>query len=96
MIVMTGIRIELNRRERAILRAVAAGRAVLVWSCEPDLTVDGCWCDHSAVHNLLEAGLIAGVRQVGFGQPTPAVITQMGAVVLAEAAEAAEAAEVVA
>ncbi|WP_236725308.1 hypothetical protein [Amycolatopsis orientalis] len=87
VIVMTGVRIELNRRERAMLRAVAAGRGVLVSSCEPALTIDGCWCDHAAVHNLLAAGLIEKEHQVAYGQPTPAVITRLGEAVLAEATE---------
>ncbi|KZB88413.1 hypothetical protein [Amycolatopsis regifaucium] len=81
---MTGIRIELSRRERAILRAVAAGRGVLVSSCEPALTIDGCWCDHAAVHNLVEAGLIEKERQVPYGLATPAVITRAGEAALAE------------
>ncbi|WP_039923473.1 hypothetical protein [Amycolatopsis decaplanina] len=81
---MTGIRIELSRRERAILRAVAAGRGVLISSCEPALTIDGCWCDHIAVHNLIEVGLIREERHVAYGQPTPAVITRAGVAALAE------------
>ncbi|ANN21660.1 hypothetical protein SD37_09315 [Amycolatopsis orientalis] len=84
---MSGVRIELSGRERAILRAVEAGRGVLISSCEPGLTVDGRWCDHVAVHNLLGAGLIKGARQVGYGQPTLAVVTAAGQAVLAGSVE---------
>ncbi|WP_191257679.1 hypothetical protein [Amycolatopsis oliviviridis] len=71
-------RVELNRRERAILDAVASGRATLISCCEPDLLVDGGWCDHAAVHRLRELGLIEGVAQVPFGEFTPAVATEAG------------------
>ncbi|WP_370942328.1 hypothetical protein AB5J62_24770 [Amycolatopsis sp. cg5] len=73
----------LNRREYAILRAVAAGRGMLVAFCEPDLVVDGGWCDHRAVHRLLELGLITAEQQVPFGQQARAMVTRSGADVLA-------------
>ncbi|QKV73992.1 hypothetical protein [Amycolatopsis sp. Hca4] len=81
---MTDEPIQLSNREWSILRAVAAGRGVLVASGEPDLRVDGCWCDRVAVHNLVQAGLIAAEWQVAYGQPTPAVATRRGRALLAE------------
>lgn len=83
VIVMAGNQTELNMREYAILRAVAAGRGRLVACCEPDLTVDGGWCDHAAVHRLVELGLIVGELRVPFGQLTRAVVTQLGETALA-------------
>ncbi|UMP06736.1 hypothetical protein [Amycolatopsis sp. EV170708-02-1] len=84
MIMMAENRIELNRREYAILRAVAAGRGTLVACSEPDLAVDGGWCDHISVHRLVELGLIEGERRVPFGQLTLAVVTRLGAALLLE------------
>ncbi|MGW4128598.1 hypothetical protein [Amycolatopsis japonica] len=86
---MTGGGVELSRRELAILRAVAAGRGALTSSCEPDLTVDGCWCDHAAVHNLIKLGLIMAVQQAGYGKPAPAVVTRAGEAILAGGTEIA-------
>jgi hypothetical protein len=57
---------EVSGRDRAVLRAVAAGRCLLRAGCEPLLTVDGLSCADSAVaRRLLNAGLLA--------QPTSAV-----------------------
>jgi hypothetical protein len=55
----------LNHRERAILLAVAEGRAQMLVGLGCDLAVDGSWCDHQTVRGLLAAGLI---RQVGIGR----------------------------
>lgn len=64
-------------RDRAVLRAVAAGRCQLGAGVEPVLLVDGLVCaDSSAVHRLVTAGLIAapdGARPLG-----PAVLTAAG------------------
>jgi len=50
---------ELAPRHVAVLRAVAAGRAELTASCEPDLYVDGrCCTDHTVAGLLTRAGLI--------------------------------------
>ena len=50
----------LSGRDRAILRAVAAGGAELQLGTEPDLFFDGrCCCDQAAAHLLVRAGLIA-------------------------------------
>jgi hypothetical protein len=51
---------EVSGRDRAVLRAVAAGRCLLRAGCEPLLTVDGLSCADSAVaRRLLNAGLLA-------------------------------------
>ncbi len=61
--------VELSVRDRAILRAVARGRAELVWGSEPDLYLDGRFCcDQSAVHRLVRAGLIAPAVDGAVGQ----------------------------
>ena len=49
----------LSGRDRAILRAVAAGGAQLQLGAEPDLFFDGrSCCDQNAAHHLVRAGLI--------------------------------------
>jgi hypothetical protein len=51
---------QVTGRDRAVLRAVAAGRCLLRAGCEPLLTVDGLSCADSAVaRRLLGAGLLA-------------------------------------
>jgi hypothetical protein len=51
---------EVSGRDRAVLRAVAAGRCLLRAGCEPLLTVDGLSCADSAVaRRLIDAGLLA-------------------------------------
>jgi hypothetical protein len=73
----------LTRRDRAILRAVAAGRAELVCGTEPDLLLDGrCCCDQSAAHRLARAGFIAPVNAAGVGQRVPACLTPAGTALL--------------
>jgi hypothetical protein len=58
--------IELSRRDRAILRAVAGGRAELLVGVEPDLYLDGrCCADQVAARRLARAGLIAAVTRGG-------------------------------
>ncbi len=69
----------LSHRDRAILRAVAAGTAVLRVSVEPDLFVDGrCCCDQVAVRRLTHAGLIAAAGPGTAGQLVPALLTPAG------------------
>ena len=47
-------------RDRAVLRAVAAGRCRLRGGCEPLLVVDGVACADSGVaRRLIHAGLVA-------------------------------------
>jgi hypothetical protein len=51
---------EVCGRDRAVLRAVAAGRCELRAGCEPLLVVDGVACADSGVaHRLIGAGLVA-------------------------------------
>lgn len=48
-----------NGRDRAVLRAVAAGRCQLETGCEPVLLVDGLVCaDFSTGTRLVSAGLV--------------------------------------
>lgn len=69
---------ELTNREIAILRAVGAGRAQLLMSCAPGLTVDGGWCDYGAVWHLVTEGLIRASKPAAVGQCVPAVLTESG------------------
>lgn len=57
----------LNNRERAILLAVAEGRARMLAGPGCEVTVDGVWCDQQTVRALVEAGLIrpSGKAMVG-------------------------------
>jgi hypothetical protein len=79
----------LTRRDLAILKAVANGRAELVYGAEPDLLLDGrCCCDQVAAHRLARAGLIAPAELVpgvlaGVGQRVPARLTAAGTAQLA-------------
>lgn len=51
--------IALSGRDRALLRAVAAGRCLLDADCEPVLMVDGLACaDSAAARRLIDAGLL--------------------------------------
>ena len=76
----------LSSRDRAILRAVAAGRAEIVYGSEPDLLLDGrCCCDQVAAHRLARAGLIGPVGIAHIGQRVPAGLTAAGSAELATA-----------
>jgi hypothetical protein len=69
----------LTNRDRAILKAVAAGRAEIVYGAEPDLFLDGrCCCDQAAAHRLAHAGLIAPLGLADIGQRVPATLTAAG------------------
>jgi hypothetical protein len=73
------IDVELSARDRSILRAVAGGRAELVWGSEPDLYLDGRFCcDQSAVHRLVRTGLIAPATEGAVGERLPALVTTAG------------------
>jgi hypothetical protein len=64
---------EICGRDRAVLRAVAAGRCELRAGCEPELVVDGVRCADSGVATrLIAAGLL--VKPIGstIAQLTPA------------------------
>ena len=69
----------LSGRDRAILRAVAAGGAELALGAEPDLFLDGrCCCDQPAAHRLVRAGLIAANALGLVGQRVAAALTPAG------------------
>ncbi|MDT7551786.1 MAG: hypothetical protein QOH17_3526 [Pseudonocardiales bacterium] len=69
----------LSGRDRAILRAVAAGGAELGMGAEPDLFFDGrCCCDQSAAHRLVSAGFIAAASLGLVGQRVAAALTVAG------------------
>ena len=77
----------LSGRDRALLRAVAAGRAELIGGCEPDLLIDGlCCCDQYAAHRLARAGLIRPAAPAAIGQRVPAELTAAGAAALSRIA----------
>src|SRR3954468_8893748 len=69
----------LSGRDRAILRAVAAGGAQLQLGSESDLFLDGlCCCDQAAAHQLVHAGLIAAATLGVVGQLVAAALTPAG------------------
>ena len=69
----------LSGRDRAILRAVAAGGAELVLGAEPDLLLDGRYCcDQSAAHHLVRTGLIAAATLGMVGRRVAAGLTPAG------------------
>lgn len=72
----------LTRRHLAMLQAVAVGRGEALCGCEPDLLIDGRYCDHLASHELFRAGLIITVEPGVFGQRVAAVLTDSGRKVL--------------
>jgi hypothetical protein len=52
--------LNLTGRDRALLRAVAAGRCDIAPRGVPDLRVDGRWfCDQPRAHALIATGLLA-------------------------------------
>lgn len=53
------VAVTVSGRERALLRAVAAGRCQFRGGCEPVLLVDGLACaDWSVARRLVESGLV--------------------------------------
>ncbi|MBB5956873.1 hypothetical protein FHS29_003466 [Saccharothrix tamanrassetensis] len=75
---------ELNHRARAMLRAVAAGRAEVTHSQEPDLRVDGLLCsDQMTARQLAHAGLVRPAQRDCVGPWVPAEITPAGRAMLA-------------
>lgn len=74
-----GVEMELSGRARAMLRAVAAGRAEVTGGSEPDLYVDGLpCCDQMATHDLVHAGLLRPSRPTMLGQRVDAELTEDG------------------
>lgn len=75
---------ELSGRARAMLRAVAAGRAELSGGRTPDLYVDGLpCCDQMVTHDLVHAGLLRACEVVGLGERAGAELTEAGKAALA-------------
>jgi hypothetical protein len=67
----------------AMLRAVAAGRAKVTCSAEPDLFVDGLpCCDQFTAHALAHEGLVRPARLGLVGQQVQAELTPAGAALL--------------
>lgn len=74
--------VNLTGRDRALLRAVAAGRCDIAPTGVPNLRVDGRWfCDQPRAHALLAAGLIA--RALG----ATAMLTRAGRAAIGDAYE---------
>ena len=70
-------------RARAILRAVAAGRATASCGCEPDLFVDGlACCDQAGARALRKAGLFAPVQPADVDGLVPVDLTDLGRTIL--------------
>ena len=69
----------LSGRDRAILRAVAAGGAELQVGAEPELFLDGRSCvDQYAAQRLVHAGYIAAATLGLIGQRVAAALTAAG------------------
>jgi len=79
---------EYTARHRAMLQAVAEGRAELLGGRVPSLSVDGLWCDFTATNDLYAAGLVAAASRSGAGARVPAVLTSTGRQVLVTLAAA--------
>lgn len=80
----------LSHRGRNLLRAVAAGRAEMTCSCEPDIYIDGLpCCDQYTSHALARRGLVAPTRPGLPGQRVPARLTEKGLSELGEPKTAA-------
>ncbi len=77
----------MSARDRAILCAVAVGRAELVCGCVPHLLVDGLHVCDQDTHAL--AGLIAPAIPGRVGMRVLAVLTDAGQQALADAEVAA-------
>ncbi|GAA2807095.1 hypothetical protein [Saccharopolyspora taberi] len=70
---------ELNNRELAALRAVAAGRVEMTCSSEPDLYVDGLlFSDQATARRLVHRGFLTGAVAGVPGARVPAVLTGDG------------------
>ncbi|WP_409464911.1 hypothetical protein [Amycolatopsis sp. GA6-003] len=81
---------DLSCRALALLRVVAAGRAEITCSREPDMFVDGVpCCDQYTAHALAHRGLIVQTGPAVLGQRVRARLTPAGAAALGAAGEAA-------
>ena len=75
---MSGSGVELTHRAMAMLKAVAAGRAQMSCSCEPDLFVDGfACCDQITAHALAHGGYLRPAVEGGTGRVV-AELTEAG------------------
>ncbi|WP_026361326.1 hypothetical protein [Amycolatopsis nigrescens] len=71
--------VELSHRAMAMLRAVAARRAVMSCSCEPDLFIDGfACCDQMTAHALARSGYIRPAELATVGGRVAAELTEAG------------------
>ncbi|RSM46633.1 hypothetical protein DMA12_10325 [Amycolatopsis balhimycina DSM 5908] len=85
---MSGSGVELTHRAMAMLRAVAAGRAQMSCSCEPDLFIDGfACCDQMTAHDLARGGYLRPAAENATGRVT-AELTEAGRAALAVSAAA--------
>ncbi len=70
--------VTLTGRDRALLRAIVAGRCDLVAAAAPELRVDGLWyCDQARAHGLIAAGFLTALRATG-RERGPAALTAAG------------------
>lgn len=75
---MSGSGVELTHRAMAMLKAVAAGRAQMSCSCEPDLFIDGfACCDQITAHALAHGGYLRPAEEGATGR-VPAELTEAG------------------
>src|SRR6059058_520543 len=75
---VSGSGVELTHRAMAMLRAVAAGRAQMSCSCEPDLFIDGfACCDQMTAHALAHGGYLRPAVDSAAGR-VPAELTDAG------------------
>jgi hypothetical protein len=82
---MTITALALSHRDRAVLRAVRAGRCQVSGRAATLLVIDGVGCsDQFVASRLVQAGLIATPGP----QPAPAHLTASGLALLQEAAAA--------
>lgn len=82
--IMTDYPRSIDHRSLAFLKAVAAGRAEVTISSEPDLFIDHLSCgDQFAAHRLAHEGLIAPSRTGSLGEHVPALLTSAGITALA-------------
>ena len=85
---MSGSGVELTHRAMAMLKAVAAGRAQMSCSCEPDLFVDGfACCDQMTAHALARGGYLRPAAGNATGRVT-AELTEAGRAAIAVGAAA--------
>lgn len=86
---VSGPSFELSHRAMAMLRAVAASRAQMSHSCEPDLFIDGfACCDQMTAHALARSGYIQPADMTVATGRVPAELTDAGRAALAVTAAA--------